>query len=71
MVSAAVEALGVAPHEVAVVGDIGADVDAARAAGALGVLVPTPLTRVEEVRAARHVAATLSEAVDLVLGGGS
>ena len=42
MVSAAADALGVAPHEVVVVGDIGADVGAARAAGARGVLVPTP-----------------------------
>jgi HAD superfamily hydrolase (TIGR01662 family) len=71
MVSAAAGALGVAPHEVLVVGDIGADVDAARAAGARSVLVPNGRTRVEEVRAARHVAPTLTAAVDLVLGGAS
>lgn len=41
--------LGIDPADAAVVGDIGADVDAARAAGARGVLVPTPVTRPEEV----------------------
>ena len=42
MVLAAASRLGVAPGDVAVVGDIGADVGAARAAGARSVLVPTP-----------------------------
>jgi HAD superfamily hydrolase (TIGR01662 family) len=69
MVSAAADALGVAPHEVVVIGDIGADVEAARAAGALGVLVPNGRTRTDEVRDARHVAPTVTAAVDLVLGG--
>jgi HAD superfamily hydrolase (TIGR01662 family) len=69
MVSAAVEQLGVAPHEVVVIGDIGADVDAARAAGARGVLVPNDRTLPAEVQRARRVASTLSEAIDLVLGG--
>lgn len=50
-----------------VVGDIGADVMAARAAGAQGLLVPTPRTRPEEVDAADTVARTLAEAVDLVI----
>jgi beta-phosphoglucomutase-like phosphatase (HAD superfamily) len=49
MVLAAASRLGVAPGDVAVVGDIGADVGAARAAGARSVLVPTPVTRPEEV----------------------
>jgi beta-phosphoglucomutase-like phosphatase (HAD superfamily) len=53
MVLAAAAALGVAPDEVAVVGDIAADVGAADAAGARAVLVPTPATRAEEVEAAR------------------
>jgi histidinol-phosphate phosphatase family protein len=44
--------LGVEPERCAVIGDIGADVEAARRAGALGVLVPTPVTRAEEVAAA-------------------
>jgi phosphoglycolate phosphatase-like HAD superfamily hydrolase len=51
-----------------VIGDIGADVEAALAAGARGVLVPTPVTRAEEVAAAPEVAAGLLEAVELVLG---
>jgi len=52
----------------AVVGDIGADVEAARAAGARGVLVPTDVTRPEEVSAAPEVAPTLAAAVDRLLG---
>ncbi|MBD8062063.1 HAD-IIIA family hydrolase [Oceanitalea stevensii] len=67
MVLRAARALGVEPHECVVVGDIGADVGAARAAGARAVLVPTPVTREEEVEQAEHVAADLSSAVDLVL----
>jgi D-glycero-D-manno-heptose 1,7-bisphosphate phosphatase len=51
------------------VGDIGADVEAARAAGARGVLVPTPLTRPEEIAAAPEVAPDLAAAVDLLLEG--
>jgi histidinol-phosphate phosphatase family protein len=60
--------LGVDPGRCAVVGDIGADVEAARAAGARGVLVPTPRTRPEEVRCAPERAADLAGAVDLLLG---
>jgi histidinol-phosphate phosphatase family protein len=60
--------LGVAPERCAVIGDIGADVEAARAAGARGVLVPTPETRREEVAAAPEVAADLHEAVELLIG---
>ena len=51
------------------VGDIGADVEAARAAGARGVLVPTPRTRRDEVAAAPDVAPDLASAVDLLLDG--
>ena len=51
-----------------VIGDIGADVEAARAAGARAVLVPTAVTRPEEVAAAPEVAADLLSAVELVLG---
>jgi D-glycero-D-manno-heptose 1,7-bisphosphate phosphatase len=69
LVLAAAERLGVAPERCAVVGDIGADVEAARAAGARGVLVPTPRTRREEVEAAPERAGDLAEAVDLLLGG--
>jgi beta-phosphoglucomutase-like phosphatase (HAD superfamily) len=65
----AAEALGVDPAECAVVGDSGTDVEAARAAGARGVLVPTPVTRREQVDAAPEVAPDLRAAVDLLLGG--
>ncbi|MDT0349369.1 D-glycero-alpha-D-manno-heptose-1,7-bisphosphate 7-phosphatase [Pseudonocardia charpentierae] len=63
MVLAAADALGVAPEDVAVVGDIGADVSAARAAGARSVLVPTPVTLPEEVDAAPVVCPDLLSAV--------
>ena len=52
MVLDAAAALGVAPADVAVVGDIAADVGAADAAGARAVLVPTAATRSDEVAAA-------------------
>jgi histidinol-phosphate phosphatase family protein len=61
--------LGLDPRRCAVVGDIGADVEAALAAGARGVLVPTPRTRREEVSAAPDVAPDLASAVDLLLDG--
>lgn len=66
MVLAAARALGRAPWECAVVGDIGADVGAALAAGARPVLVPTPVTRPEEVAAAPEVAGDLRAAVALL-----
>ncbi len=68
LVLAAAAALGVDPAACVVVGDIGADVEAARAAGARAVLVPTPHTLAEEVDAAAEVARTLEEAVDLLVG---
>jgi D-glycero-D-manno-heptose 1,7-bisphosphate phosphatase len=68
LVLQAAAALGVRPEECAVVGDIGADVDAALAAGARPVLVPTPVTLPEEVAAAPEVAPDLLAAVDLLLG---
>ena len=71
MVLAAAAELGVAPGAVTVIGDIGADVEAARAAGARGVLVPTPVTRAEEVAAAPVVCDDLLGAVRLVLGIGA
>lgn len=69
LIERAAEALGVAPSDCAVIGDIGADVDAARAAGARAVLVPTARTLAEEIRSAYQVAPDLITAVDLVLGG--
>jgi D-glycero-D-manno-heptose 1,7-bisphosphate phosphatase len=68
MVLAAAQRLGVEPGDVAVVGDIGADVDAALAAGARPVLVPTPVTRPEEVAAAPVVRPDLLAAVRHLLG---
>ena len=64
----AAQRLGVDAGECAVIGDIGADVEAARAAGAIAVLVPTPRTRREEVEAAPAVAPTLERAVELLVG---
>ncbi|UOY00162.1 HAD-IIIA family hydrolase [Blastococcus sp. PRF04-17] len=69
MVKAACAELGVDPARCVVVGDIGADVDAAAAAGAVGIMVPTPVTRREEVAAAARTAATLTAAVDDIVGG--
>jgi HAD superfamily hydrolase (TIGR01662 family) len=68
MVLEAAERLGLPPESLVVIGDIGADVGAAVAAGAQSVLVPTPRTRAEEVDAAPTVADSLEEAVALVLG---
>jgi|SRR5579875_2128634 len=63
--------LGVDPADVVVIGDIGADVGAAAAAGARSILVPTPITRREEVAAAPAVAPDLVAAVELALAGGA
>lgn len=67
MVLDAAERLGLPASDLVVVGDIGADVRAALAAGAQGILVPTPRTRREEVEAAPTVADSLDDAVTLVL----
>jgi histidinol-phosphate phosphatase family protein len=64
----AARTLGVDPSRCAVVGDIGADVDAARAVGARPVLVPNEETLRGEVEAAPEVARDLHEAVDLLIG---
>jgi histidinol-phosphate phosphatase family protein len=64
----AAEELGVRPEECVVVGDIGADVGAARAAGARSVLVPTEATLREETLGAR-VAADLGDAARMILRG--
>jgi histidinol-phosphate phosphatase family protein len=64
MILAAAAALGVPPERCVVVGDIGADVSAARAAGAGHILVPTPKTRPGEIAQAGTVAADLEAAVD-------
>ncbi|MCU1657115.1 MAG: hydrolase, HAD-superfamily, subfamily [Pseudonocardiales bacterium] len=67
MVVAAARALGVDVRRCLVVGDTGADVAAARAAGADAVLVPNDATRREEIAAAPRVFRGLTEAVDALL----
>jgi HAD superfamily hydrolase (TIGR01662 family) len=67
MVHAAATALGTVPDRCVVVGDIGPDMVAASAAGALGILVPTEVTRRTEVEAAPTVAPHLGAAVDWIL----
>ncbi len=67
LVLEAARRLGVPPARCVVIGDTGADVDAARAAGARAILVPNGQTRVEEIEAAPEVAHDLAAAVDIVL----
>ncbi|MFL5827983.1 MAG: HAD-IIIA family hydrolase [Thermoleophilaceae bacterium] len=68
LVLEAAERLGVRPERCAIVGDIAADMQAARAAGARGVLVPNQRTRPEEIDRAAEVAPDLPAAVDLLIG---
>ncbi len=65
----AAAALGVDPLRCALIGDIGADVQAATAAGMRGILVPTAVTKPAEIAAAAECAATFAGAVDLLLAG--
>jgi histidinol-phosphate phosphatase family protein len=67
LVLVAAAELGVPADRCVVIGDIGADVAAGRAAGARAVLVPTPVTRAEEVATAPVVAGDLAAAVDWIL----
>jgi HAD superfamily hydrolase (TIGR01662 family) len=67
LITQAADALGLRPEECVVVGDIGSDVAAARAAGARSVLIPTAETLPAELLGAR-VAASLTEAVRFALG---
>jgi histidinol-phosphate phosphatase family protein len=71
LLTEAAAALGVPVTGCAMIGDVGADVDAALAAGARPVLVPTRETLAAEVASAPAVAATVLDAVRLVLGGGA
>jgi D-glycero-D-manno-heptose 1,7-bisphosphate phosphatase len=57
------------PAEAVVIGDIGADLEAARRAGAHGILVPNEATRPAETAAAEHLAPDLLTAVRAVLAG--
>ncbi|HEX2054498.1 MAG TPA: HAD-IIIA family hydrolase [Actinomycetota bacterium] len=65
----AARTLNVPASECAFIGDIGSDVEAARAAGVRPILVPTPVTRPEEIASAEEVAPDLEAAVDLLLSG--
>jgi histidinol-phosphate phosphatase family protein len=67
LVHAAAAALGTAAHRCVLVGDIGRDMGAATAAGATGILVPTPVTLPAEVAAAPSVADDLTAAAELIL----
>ncbi|MEO3778677.1 HAD-IIIA family hydrolase [Micromonospora sp. B11E3] len=67
LLHAAAAGLGTTAARCVMVGDIGRDMTAALAAGASGILVPTPVTRGEEVAAAPGTAATLTAAVDEIL----
>ncbi|MGB6165357.1 MAG: HAD-IIIA family hydrolase, partial [Pseudonocardiaceae bacterium] len=69
LVTDAAAQLGVPVDRCVVIGDIGADVTAAAAAGARGILVPTARTRHQEVHAATEVAADIAAAVELALSG--
>ncbi|OAH12701.1 D-glycero-alpha-D-manno-heptose-1,7-bisphosphate 7-phosphatase [Streptomyces jeddahensis] len=59
--------LGVDPRQAAVIGDIGSDMEAARAAGARGVLVPTEITLRQEIAQAPETAPDLLTAVQGLL----
>jgi D-glycero-D-manno-heptose 1,7-bisphosphate phosphatase len=63
----AAAALGVSPRDCVVIGDIGSDMEAAAAAGARGILVPTAATMPREIKAAPEVARDLLHAVEKVM----
>ncbi|MCU1458647.1 MAG: hydrolase, HAD-superfamily, subfamily [Actinomycetia bacterium] len=67
MVLDAARRLGTTPEQCVVIGDTGADVEAATNAGARAILVPNPVTRAEEIRSAPEIAPTFRDAVDRVL----
>jgi histidinol-phosphate phosphatase family protein len=68
MVVAAAASLQLPPSAIVVVGDTGADVEAARRAGAQSVLVPNDRTLPGEVDAAPIAATSFAAAVEVVLG---
>jgi histidinol-phosphate phosphatase family protein len=68
LISAAARRLRVAPSGCVMIGHRRADMTAAAAAGAVGMLVPSPRTRPEEISAAPVVATDLPAAIDWVLG---
>lgn len=70
LVLEAAERLGVGPERCALIGDIAADVQAAQAAGAAAVLVPTARTGEEDVRMAPSTAVSIEAAVTRLLEAG-
>jgi histidinol-phosphate phosphatase family protein len=67
MVLRAADELDVQPDRIVVIGDTGADVAAAHAAGAAGILIPTARTLPTEVESAPIVLPDLAAAVAVVL----
>ncbi|MFI5493939.1 HAD-IIIA family hydrolase [Actinoplanes sp. NPDC051859] len=67
LIEDAAAALGTVPQRCIVVGDIGRDMVAAGAAGAAGILIPTPVTLPPEIAAAPAVVADLPAAAELIL----
>ncbi|HLH57862.1 MAG TPA: HAD-IIIA family hydrolase [Streptosporangiaceae bacterium] len=68
LITTAAGALGLDPADCVVVGDIGADAQAAHAAGARAIVVPTPVTLPEELEGV-PVAPDLAAAVTAILDG--
>jgi D-glycero-D-manno-heptose 1,7-bisphosphate phosphatase len=68
LVLEAAQDLGVPSHNVAVISDIGPDMKAAQAAGAVGILVPSARTLRAELDEVPLVAPDLISAVEAVLG---
>lgn len=66
LVHAALQRFGLTAGACALVGDIGSDVEAARNAGVLSILVPTRVTLEREVAAAPVVRDNLNAAVDYI-----
>jgi histidinol-phosphate phosphatase family protein len=67
LILAAQREFGVPPEACVVVGDIGSDIAAAERAGARAILVPTRVTRAEEIASAPVVCKNLADAVERIL----
>jgi HAD superfamily hydrolase (TIGR01662 family) len=67
LIRRAADVLGTTPERCVVVGDIGSDIDAARAAGATAILVPTDVTKLAEIDDADLVAPDLLTAAEMVV----
>lgn len=67
LIEQAARELGTTPDRCVVVGDIGSDMAAALAAGSAAVMVPTAVTKVEEIAAAPAVARDLAGAAEWIL----